>query len=135
MFVAIELASGTSRSHGNQVAPSVVIETFNVPDPGDGVPPEVSQVRRQFDWIGTFIFYIHVGCVLSHCANFSMLLFSSGQIVSAVLGSFGFSNIGGVSNGIDVRVSHNFNYQKLLTFEYLLERSCFCYYWSYSPNL
>lgn len=58
---------GTSRSHGNQVAPSVVIETFNVPDPGDGVPPEVS------------------------------------QIVSAVLGSFGFSNIGGVSNGIDVR--------------------------------
>ncbi|KAJ0090933.1 hypothetical protein Patl1_14855 [Pistacia atlantica] len=58
---------GTSRNHGNQVAPSVVIETFNVPDQGDGVPPEIS------------------------------------QIVSAVLGSFGFSNIGGGSNGIDVR--------------------------------
>ncbi|KAL5841942.1 hypothetical protein ACOSQ3_012545 [Xanthoceras sorbifolium] len=58
---------GTSHSHGNQVAPSVVIETFNVPDQGDGVPPEIS------------------------------------QIVSAVLGSFGFSNIGSGGSGIDVR--------------------------------
>ncbi|KAH7569123.1 hypothetical protein JRO89_XS06G0109800 [Xanthoceras sorbifolium] len=57
----------TSHSHGNQVAPSVVIETFNVPDQGDGVPPEIS------------------------------------QIVSAVLGSFGFSNIGSGGSGIDVR--------------------------------
>ncbi|KAK3221814.1 hypothetical protein Dsin_008839 [Dipteronia sinensis] len=55
---------GTSHSHG---ASSVVIETFNVPDQGDGVPPEIS------------------------------------QIVSAVLGSFGFSNIGSGGSGIDVR--------------------------------
>ncbi|KAI9192250.1 hypothetical protein LWI28_020015 [Acer negundo] len=55
---------GSSHSHG---ASSVVIETFNVPDQGDGVPPEIS------------------------------------QIVSAVLGSFGFSNIGSGGSGIDVR--------------------------------
>lgn len=35
--------SGTSRSHSNHV-PSVVIETFNVPDQGDGVPPEISRI-------------------------------------------------------------------------------------------
>ncbi|KAJ6381027.1 hypothetical protein OIU77_029847 [Salix suchowensis] len=58
-------ASGSSRQTG-QVAPSVVIETFSVPDQGDGVPPEIS------------------------------------RIVSAVLGSFGFSNIEGGSEGVDV---------------------------------
>ncbi|KAH8506451.1 hypothetical protein H0E87_013317 [Populus deltoides] len=58
-------ASGSSR-HTGQVAPSVVIETFSVPDQGDGVPPEIS------------------------------------RIVSAVLGSFGFSNIEGGSEGVDV---------------------------------
>ncbi|CAK7338536.1 unnamed protein product [Dovyalis caffra] len=58
-------ASGSSR-HAGQVAPSVVIETFSVPDQGDGVPPEIS------------------------------------RIVSAVLGSFGLSNIGGGSEGVDV---------------------------------
>jgi len=31
------------------VAPSVVIETFSVPDQGDGVPPEISRVRLQLD--------------------------------------------------------------------------------------
>ncbi|KAH1057403.1 hypothetical protein J1N35_035468 [Gossypium stocksii] len=36
-------ASGTSRGHSNQ-APSFVIETFNVPDQGDGVPPEISRI-------------------------------------------------------------------------------------------
>ncbi|OMO80350.1 putative scythe/bat3 [Corchorus olitorius] len=56
-------ASGTSRVH----TPSVVIETFNVPDQADGVPPEIS------------------------------------RIVSAVLGSFGFSNIGTGNIGGDVR--------------------------------
>ncbi|KAB2023998.1 hypothetical protein ES319_D06G057300v1 [Gossypium barbadense] len=35
-------ASGTSRGHSNH-APSFVIETFNVPDQGDGVPPEISR--------------------------------------------------------------------------------------------
>ncbi|XVE71560.1 hypothetical protein DITRI_Ditri10aG0161100 [Diplodiscus trichospermus] len=35
--------SGTSRGHSNHV-PSVVIETFNVPDQGDGVPPEISRI-------------------------------------------------------------------------------------------
>ncbi|XP_022755237.1 uncharacterized protein LOC111303330 isoform X2 [Durio zibethinus] len=35
--------SGTSRSHSNHV-PSVVIETFNVPDQGDGVPPEIGRI-------------------------------------------------------------------------------------------
>lgn len=55
---------GTSRNH---IAPSVVIETFNLPDRGDGVPPEIS------------------------------------QIVSAVLGSFGISNIGSGGGGIDLR--------------------------------
>ncbi|ESR66961.1 hypothetical protein CICLE_v10007581mg [Citrus x clementina] len=58
---------GTSRSHGSHVAPSVVIETFNLPDRGDGVPSEIS------------------------------------QIVSAVLGSFGLSNIGSGGGGIDLR--------------------------------
>ncbi|KAG6771341.1 hypothetical protein POTOM_022692 [Populus tomentosa] len=58
-------ASGSSR-HTGQVAPSVVIETFSVPDQGDGVPPEIS------------------------------------RIVSAVLGSFGFSNIEGGGEGVDV---------------------------------
>ncbi|XP_021275844.1 large proline-rich protein bag6-B isoform X2 [Herrania umbratica] len=64
---AIDSASGTSRGHSNHVAPSVVIETFNVPDQGDGVPPEIS------------------------------------RIVSAVLGSFGFANIGSGNIGGDVR--------------------------------
>ncbi|KAI5557368.1 hypothetical protein POPTR_018G115500v4 [Populus trichocarpa] len=62
---ASDPASGSSH-HTGQVAPSVVIETFSVPDQGDAVPPEIS------------------------------------RIVSAVLGSFGFSNIGGVSEGVDV---------------------------------
>ncbi|XP_011017931.1 PREDICTED: large proline-rich protein bag6-B isoform X2 [Populus euphratica] len=62
---ASDPASGSSH-HTGHVAPSVVIETFSVPDQGDAVPPEIS------------------------------------RIVSAVLGSFGFSNIGGVSEGIDV---------------------------------
>ncbi|KDO59320.1 hypothetical protein CISIN_1g004252mg [Citrus sinensis] len=61
---------GTSRSHGSHVAPSVVIETFNLPDRGDGVPSEIS------------------------------------QIVSAVLGSFGLSNIGSGGGGIDLRQEH-----------------------------
>ncbi|XVF34504.1 hypothetical protein REPUB_Repub18cG0064300 [Reevesia pubescens] len=39
---ASDPGSGTSRGHGNHV-PSVVIETFNVPDQGDGVPPEISR--------------------------------------------------------------------------------------------
>ncbi|KAG8639388.1 ubiquitin-like domain-containing protein CIP73 isoform X1 [Manihot esculenta] len=59
---ATDPASSTSRGH---VAPSVVIETFSVPDQGDGVPPEIS------------------------------------RIVSAVLGSFGFSNIGSGNEGVD----------------------------------
>ncbi|XP_061952141.1 ubiquitin-like domain-containing protein CIP73 isoform X2 [Populus nigra] len=62
---ASDPASGSSH-HTGQVAPSVVIETFSVPDQGDAVPPEIS------------------------------------RIVSAVLGSFGFSNIRGVSEGVDV---------------------------------
>jgi hypothetical protein len=32
------------------VAPSVVIETFSVPDQGDAVPPEISRVRLQLDF-------------------------------------------------------------------------------------
>ncbi|EOY31278.1 Ubiquitin-like superfamily protein, putative isoform 5 [Theobroma cacao] len=64
---ANDSASGTSRGHSNHVAPSVVIETFNVPDQGDGVPPEIS------------------------------------RIVSAVLGSFGFANVGSGNIGGDVR--------------------------------
>ncbi|KAG8491695.1 hypothetical protein CXB51_015138 [Gossypium anomalum] len=59
-------ASGTSRGHSNH-APSFVIETFNVPDQGDGVPPEIS------------------------------------RIVSAVLGSFGFSNMASGNTGSDAR--------------------------------
>ncbi|XP_052488130.1 ubiquitin-like domain-containing protein CIP73 isoform X1 [Gossypium raimondii] len=60
-------ASGTSRGHSNH-APSFVIETFNVPDQGDGVPPEISR-----------------------------------QIVSAVLGSFGFANMASGNTGSDAR--------------------------------
>eukprot|EP00257_Ricinus_communis_P028041 XP_025015455.1 large proline-rich protein bag6 isoform X1 [Ricinus communis] len=60
---ATDPASSTSRGH---VAPSVVIETFSMPDQGDGVPPEIS------------------------------------RIVSAVLGSFGFPNIGSGGEGVDV---------------------------------
>lgn len=52
MVYEIGLASGTSRSEGSHVSPSVVIETFNLPDRGDGVPPEISQVRQHVDWIG-----------------------------------------------------------------------------------
>lgn len=37
--------SATSHSHGSHVAPGVVIETFNLPDQGDGVPPEIGRVR------------------------------------------------------------------------------------------
>ncbi|XP_057996286.1 ubiquitin-like domain-containing protein CIP73 isoform X2 [Hevea brasiliensis] len=59
---ATDPASSTSRGH---VAPSVVIETFSVPDQGDGVPLEIS------------------------------------RIVSAVLGSFGFQNIGSGNEGLD----------------------------------
>ncbi|KAA3476839.1 large proline-rich protein bag6-like isoform X1 [Gossypium australe] len=59
--------SGTSRGHSNH-APSFVIETFNVPDQGDGVPPEISR-----------------------------------QIVSAVLGSFGFANMASGNTGSDAR--------------------------------
>ncbi|XP_017633356.1 ubiquitin-like domain-containing protein CIP73 isoform X7 [Gossypium arboreum] len=36
-------SSDTSRGHSNH-APSFVIETFNVPDQGDGVPPEISRI-------------------------------------------------------------------------------------------
>ncbi|KAJ6731821.1 LARGE PROLINE-RICH PROTEIN BAG6 [Salix purpurea] len=61
---ASDPASGSSH-HTGQVAPSVIIETFSVPDQGDAVPPQIS------------------------------------RIVSAVLGSFGFSNIRGVSEGVD----------------------------------
>ncbi|XVF47978.1 hypothetical protein PTKIN_Ptkin03bG0153300 [Pterospermum kingtungense] len=39
---AIDPGSG-SRGHSNHV-PSVVIETFNVPEQGDGVPPEISRI-------------------------------------------------------------------------------------------
>ncbi|XP_050203774.1 ubiquitin-like domain-containing protein CIP73 [Mercurialis annua] len=60
---ASDPASNASRGH---VAPSVVIETFSMPDHGDNVPPEIS------------------------------------RIVSAVLGSFGFSNFGSGSEGIDL---------------------------------
>ncbi|KAL1093853.1 hypothetical protein V6Z11_D06G057500 [Gossypium hirsutum] len=60
-------ASGTSRGHSNH-APSFVIETFNVPDQGDGVPPEISR-----------------------------------QIVSAVLGSFGFANMASGNTRSDAR--------------------------------
>ncbi|KAB2050095.1 hypothetical protein ES319_A13G222500v1 [Gossypium barbadense] len=35
--------SGTSRSHGNHV-PSFVIETSNMPEQGDGVPPEIGRI-------------------------------------------------------------------------------------------
>ncbi|XP_017633351.1 ubiquitin-like domain-containing protein CIP73 isoform X3 [Gossypium arboreum] len=60
-------SSDTSRGHSNH-APSFVIETFNVPDQGDGVPPEISR-----------------------------------QIVSAVLGSFGFANMASGNTGSDAR--------------------------------
>ncbi|XP_022143043.1 large proline-rich protein BAG6 isoform X2 [Momordica charantia] len=36
--------SSTSRVHGNQVAPGVVIETFSMPVQGDGVPPEINRI-------------------------------------------------------------------------------------------
>ncbi|KAJ6673325.1 LARGE PROLINE-RICH PROTEIN BAG6 [Salix viminalis] len=64
---ASDPASGSSH-HTGQVAPSVIIETFSVPDQGDAVPPQIS------------------------------------RIVSAVLGSFGFSNIRGVSEGVDAEL-------------------------------
>ncbi|MBA0722529.1 hypothetical protein Golax_003202 [Gossypium laxum] len=67
LFAANDPASGTSRGHSNH-APSFVIETFNVPDQGDGVPPEISR-----------------------------------QIVSAVLGSFGFANMASGNTGSDAR--------------------------------
>lgn len=38
---ASDPASSTSRGH---VAPSVVIETFSMPDQGDGVPPDISRI-------------------------------------------------------------------------------------------
>ncbi|XP_021899208.1 large proline-rich protein bag6-A-like isoform X2 [Carica papaya] len=62
-----DTAPGADLRHGVQVSPSVVIETFNLPDQGDGVPPEIS------------------------------------RIVSAVLGSFGFSNTGSGGTGFDFR--------------------------------
>lgn len=34
----------TSHSHNSHVAPGVVIETFNLPDQGDGVPPEIGRI-------------------------------------------------------------------------------------------
>ncbi|XP_052488134.1 ubiquitin-like domain-containing protein CIP73 isoform X5 [Gossypium raimondii] len=67
LTAANDPASGTSRGHSNH-APSFVIETFNVPDQGDGVPPEISR-----------------------------------QIVSAVLGSFGFANMASGNTGSDAR--------------------------------
>ncbi|KAI6679216.1 hypothetical protein NL676_033097 [Syzygium grande] len=36
--------AATSHSHGSHVAPGVVIETFNLPDQGDGVPPEIGRI-------------------------------------------------------------------------------------------
>ncbi|XP_048133100.1 ubiquitin-like domain-containing protein CIP73 isoform X3 [Rhodamnia argentea] len=36
--------AATSHSHSSHVAPGVVIETFNLPDQGDGVPPEISRI-------------------------------------------------------------------------------------------
>ncbi|KAK9269697.1 hypothetical protein L1049_001475 [Liquidambar formosana] len=37
-------ASSASRGQGNQAAPRVVIEAFNMPDQGEGVPPEISRI-------------------------------------------------------------------------------------------
>ncbi|GLU09588.1 hypothetical protein SLE2022_264400 [Rubroshorea leprosula] len=64
---ALDPGSGTSHSRSNHAGSSVLIETFNMPDQGDGVPPDIS------------------------------------RIVSSILGSFGFANIGSSSNGVDVR--------------------------------
>ncbi|XP_038700064.1 ubiquitin-like domain-containing protein CIP73 isoform X1 [Tripterygium wilfordii] len=64
---AMDSASDSVHGHGSHIGQSVVIETFNVPDHGDGVPPEIS------------------------------------QILSAVLGSFGFSNARSHSEGVDPR--------------------------------
>ncbi|XP_022965612.1 large proline-rich protein bag6-B-like isoform X2 [Cucurbita maxima] len=36
--------SSTSRVHGNQVAPGVVIETFSMPVQGDGASPEINRI-------------------------------------------------------------------------------------------
>ncbi|KAI3426555.1 Ubiquitin-like domain-containing protein, partial [Psidium guajava] len=36
--------AATSHSHSSHVAPGVVIETFNLPDQGDGVPPEIGRI-------------------------------------------------------------------------------------------
>ncbi|KAJ8768123.1 hypothetical protein K2173_021063 [Erythroxylum novogranatense] len=57
---------GASPGHSGQVGSNVVIETFSVPDQGEGVPPEIS------------------------------------RIVSAVLGSFGLSNIASGSEVFEV---------------------------------
>ncbi|XP_038711646.1 ubiquitin-like domain-containing protein CIP73 isoform X1 [Tripterygium wilfordii] len=64
---ASDTAADSAYGHGTRIGPSVVIETFSVPDHGDGVPPEIS------------------------------------RIVSAVLGSFGFSNARSRSEGVDSR--------------------------------
>ncbi|XP_065850383.1 ubiquitin-like domain-containing protein CIP73 isoform X2 [Euphorbia lathyris] len=63
-------ATFPSTIDSSHVAPSVVIETFSMPDRGDGVPPEIS------------------------------------RIVSAVLGSFGFPNMGSGNEGVDVAMEH-----------------------------
>lgn len=46
------------------MAPRVIIETFNVPDQGDGDPPEISQVSQQLDWKGAILFYDFMSIVL-----------------------------------------------------------------------
>ncbi|KAJ8768103.1 hypothetical protein K2173_021043 [Erythroxylum novogranatense] len=41
---------GASPGHSGQVGSNVVIETFSVPDQGEGVPPEID--RRKKGWVG-----------------------------------------------------------------------------------
>lgn len=101
-FAATDPASSTSRGHSHQIAPGVVIETFSVPVQGDGVPPEINRV-------GLCLEDFKCAALLSHYM-ISLIYFVFKQIVSAVLGSIGISNIGNGGEGFDVMVYFNINF-------------------------
>jgi hypothetical protein len=60
-------------------------------------------------------FYGIIGATVSHGNSFSSLIFISEQIVSAVLGSIGISNIVSGGEGTDVRVNLTDYFWILLT--------------------
>lgn len=61
-----EPASNTSHGQRIQVAPGVVVETFDITDQGDGVLPDINRVRYEK--------YLQ-GALTSHC-NYHFFIFS-----------------------------------------------------------